>query len=314
MRIRREHRNAAIALLIFSSTAFILLPYVNDIIGTVKVDSPAIELKNEKRRADARQQQYYAVPEVKRELFPFDPNTADSTQLLRLGLRPWQVRNIYKYRAHGGRYRVPSDFARLYGLTAAEYRRLLPYIRIVHEPMAAEVYGGDASGEGGNVAGQGNPGASQVSEKQPEFTYQEKIKTGEHININTADTTELKRIPGIGSFYSRRIVQLRQRLGGFASVSQLREIDGFPEDALPYASVGEISTTTHVPIGIQRLRINHLTARELSRHHYIRYIQGKQIEDYRRVNGPLRSPSDLHKIPSFTPETIQQLTPYLDFD
>lgn len=48
-------------------------------------------------------------------LFPFDPNTADSTQLLRLGLRPWQVRSIYKYRARGGVYRRPEDFARLYG-------------------------------------------------------------------------------------------------------------------------------------------------------------------------------------------------------
>ena len=28
------------------------------------------------------------------ERFYFDPNTADSTQLLRLGLQPWQVRNI----------------------------------------------------------------------------------------------------------------------------------------------------------------------------------------------------------------------------
>lgn len=37
---------------------------------------------------------YYAVPSHAVERFPFDPNTADSTQLLRLGLQPWQVRNI----------------------------------------------------------------------------------------------------------------------------------------------------------------------------------------------------------------------------
>ena len=58
------------------------------------------------------------------ELFPFDPNSADSTELLRLGLQPWQVVNIYKYRAAGGVYRKPRDFARLYGLTLKEYRRL----------------------------------------------------------------------------------------------------------------------------------------------------------------------------------------------
>ena len=45
----------------------------------------------------------YAVPEEKVETFPFDPNTADSTTLLKLGLAPWQVRAIYKYRAKHGR-------------------------------------------------------------------------------------------------------------------------------------------------------------------------------------------------------------------
>ena len=69
---------------------------------------------------------YYAVKTEESELFEFDPNTADSTQLLALGLQPWQVRNIYKYRAKGGIYRTPEDFARVYGLTVGQYRRLAP--------------------------------------------------------------------------------------------------------------------------------------------------------------------------------------------
>ena len=53
---------------------------------------------------------YYQTAEGRTaELFAFDPNTADSTQLLRLGLSPWQVRNIYKYRAKGGIYRNRRD-------------------------------------------------------------------------------------------------------------------------------------------------------------------------------------------------------------
>ena len=94
-----------------------------------------------KHTYSTKSQQYYRVEEKQGELFSFDPNTADSTQLLRLGLRPWQVRNIYKYRAAGGRYRKPTDFARLYGLTLKQYQRLEPYIRIEQEVMAADVYG-----------------------------------------------------------------------------------------------------------------------------------------------------------------------------
>lgn len=65
----------------------------------------------------SQQYDYYAQPAVAPTLFPFDPNTADSTALLRLGLSPWQVRAIYRYRAKGGIFRHKRDFARLYGLT-----------------------------------------------------------------------------------------------------------------------------------------------------------------------------------------------------
>jgi DNA uptake protein ComE-like DNA-binding protein len=85
---------------------------------------------HQKSTRNKRPTQYYATESQKVERFPFDPNTADSTQLLRLGLQPWQVRNIYKYRAHGGIYRQKEDFARLYGLTVKQYRELEPYIRI----------------------------------------------------------------------------------------------------------------------------------------------------------------------------------------
>lgn len=85
---------------------------------------------------------YYAVKERSVSLSPFDPNTADSTQLLALGLQPWQVRNIYRYRAKGGVFREPEDFARVYGLTAGQYRELQPYIRISADYRpASEVYG-----------------------------------------------------------------------------------------------------------------------------------------------------------------------------
>ena len=72
-----------------------------------------------------RSGQTYGQPvKAKPATFFFDPNTADSTALLRLGLSPWQVRNIYKYRARGGRYHRPEDFSKLYGLTKGDYERL----------------------------------------------------------------------------------------------------------------------------------------------------------------------------------------------
>ena len=74
-----------------------------------------------------------AVGRQKVELFNFDPNTADSITLHRLGLPRWQVRSIYKYRAHGGVYRCKEDFAQLRGLTLKKYRELEPYIHIADQ-------------------------------------------------------------------------------------------------------------------------------------------------------------------------------------
>lgn len=142
----------------------------------------------------------------------------------------------------------------------------------------------------------------------------EKITAGQHININTADTTQLKRIPGIGSYYAKRIVQHRERLGGLYSPTQLREIENFPESSLQYMTVGERQQSTALPAGVRRIRINNLNARDLSRHPYIRYAQAKQIEERRRMKGNFTSAGELGALPSFSQQEITRLAPYLDFE
>ena len=73
---------------------------------------------------------YYAVPKTAVESFAFDPNEADSTQLLRLGLTPAQVRSIYRHRAKGYVYSTPEDFARTPFMTKGQWNHLKPLIKI----------------------------------------------------------------------------------------------------------------------------------------------------------------------------------------
>ena len=89
----------------------------------------------ESLRADGLQRAARRKLPAAAELFPFNPNEADSATLLRVGLKPWQVRNLLKYRRKGGRWRSADDFRRLYGLTEEEFQRLRPYIII---PPSAE--------------------------------------------------------------------------------------------------------------------------------------------------------------------------------
>lgn len=345
---KKGDRDAIILLFAGALICILIFPFINELTGISNADEGKTgaysRQKHRYYKYDAKEKQYYYVPEKQGELFPFDPNTADSTQFLRLGLRPWQVRNIYKYRAAGGKYRKPTDFARLYGLTLKQYKRLEPYIRIEKEVMAADVYG-------------------NIREEYPRhhYDYPVKLRKGEHININTADTAQLMTVPGIGSYYARQIVRKRARLGGFASPKQLLEIEGFPETALEYMEVGvgkqngksafaasghtdgdakakesssninanalannaslaakngkqSADITVKPKEELKKIRVNHDDVRTMAKHPYMRYFHAKDIEKYRRLKGKLKSVADLHRLPSFTQEDIAKLTPYLDFD
>lgn len=220
------------------------------------------------------------------ETFPFDPNTADSSQLIKLGLQSWQVRNIYKYRARGGVYRKKEDFARLYGLTVKDYHRLEPYIRISSDYQPAATLVGDKAN-----------GANGV--------YPRKIDSTQHVVLNTADTTTLRQVPGIGIYFAKEIVRYGQRLGGYVSVDQLDEIADFPQASKKYFVVQQAHP--------KKLNVNQLTLQQLRRHPYINYYQARAIKEYCRLHGPLKSLDDLRLSRDFPPEVIQRLAPYVTF-
>lgn len=253
---------------------------------------------------------YYKVEGAVHEVFPFDPNTADSTQLLRLGLQAWQVRSIYRYRAKGGIFRQPSDFARLYGLTKKQYEVLAPYIKIGEDYRpASDYYGKDVTNKTVGIHSSTNHSYSDslhnISTEKKTYSYPQKLRQGQHISANTADTTEWMKIPGIGSYFAKAIVRYRERLGGFASISQLREIEGLPESTLDYI---------HVNTGeVKKLNINQLSLNQLRQHPYLNFYQAKEICEYRRLKGPIHNLQELKLLKDFPPDEIERLKPYISF-
>ena len=240
----------------------------------------------------------YATPTKTKETFYFDPNTADSTQLLRLGLSKWQVRNIYKYRAAGGVYQRKEDFAQLYGLTKGDYDRLAPFIRIADEfrPAAEMVKSTKTS------LPQPLPEGKDLEEAP--LNYKTKISKGEFISANVNDTLELQKIPGIGPYYARQIVRYGKQLGGYVDKNQLLEIEGFPEEALEYFSIeGQ-------PL---KLNLNKATLSQLRKHPYLNFYQAREIKDYHRKNGPLKGLDDLRFSKYFTQNDLHRLKPYVEF-
>lgn len=243
-------------------------------------------------------QQMPAQRDVEKVLAPFDPNTADSAQLLRLGLSPRIVTNIYRYRQAGGVFSEKKDFARLYGLTVGQYQELEPYITIAREYRPAA-----------SLFPQQTHRQMRQNEARGDSTFEPrypvKIAPGETIDLANADTSLLQRVPGIGPYYARRIVEYRQRLGGFVSVEQLDEIEDFPSSSKAFFVVGNTE--------IQRLNINTLSLNQLKRHPYLNFRQARAIIEHRRLFGPISDLHELHLSPDFTEEAITRLLPYVEY-
>lgn len=272
------------------------------LLGGERPEDAQMRNGNGKMRKNGRYIPYDEGLSPSKESFYFDPNTADSTQLLRLGLQPWQVRNIYRYRAKGGVYRKKEDFARLYGLTVKDYRRLEPYIRISEDYLPASTLVGGR----GDINDRNYRDYSNYSTyKKDSLRYPVKIREGEHVVLNTADTSMLRKVPGIGAYYAKEIVRYGKWLGGYVHVSQLDEIDNFPKEAKKYFVI----TDPHP----QKLSINKLTLQQLRRHPYINYYQAKAIVDYRRLHGDIKSLRDLRFSSDFTDEDIRRLEPYIAY-
>ena len=137
------------------------------------------------------------------------------------------------------------------------------------------------------------------------FRYPVKIRETEYVVLNSADTTVLQTVPGIGPYYARQIVRYGERLGGYVSVNQLDEIEDFPLESKKYFVIKDSTP--------RKLNVNRLTLNELKRHPYINFYQARAITDYRRLHGPIRSLDELRLSKDFSSEAISRLSPYVEY-
>lgn len=234
--------------------------------------------------------------------FDFDPNTTDSLTLLKLGLRPYQAHNCLQYVRHGGRWRNAEHFGQLYGLDKAQYERLRPYIKIGLSPE--------------EMLRQRQQAERRAERDRRQHHYDRlralappKLAAGMTLDLNEADTLQLRQIPGIGAYYARRIVAYRQRLGGFVALSQVHEVEGVPSGIDRY-----LRLSPNAAARTTRISINKADFKQLVRHPYLSYEQTKVIMDYIRKHGSLRSWRDVILSPHFAPTDTLRLLPYFKFN
>ena len=247
----------------------------------------------------------------------FDPNTVDSTTLALFGIKNWKIRNLIKYRQAGGIFREPEAISRLYGWTEEEVKRIIPYIRIsdkyrTSHKRKGDEYGNRKGDEYGNRKGETSDeyvdfhtNRDKRHNELSKIYKSSKFQKDTIIDVNTADTAILRRIPGIGKGISKAIVDYRQKLGGYYSTKQLLEIKIFSPELLKWFST-DISKIT-------RINSNKASFQSLNSHPYISYEQTKSILNYRRLYGEFKDLEKLQASGIFTEKEIERLAYYLEF-
>ena len=234
-------------------------------------------------------------------LHAFDPNTIDSLTFVGFGLEPWKVKNFLHYRAAGKVFRSVDDLGDTYGWTEKDVERLAPYVRVgeQYQKKTAEARARDVRAEDESLAR-----SRQISSLHFEL---KKFQNLTKVDVNEADTTLLRRIPGVGEKISEAIVRYRQQLGGFYSVEQLLEVKIVSPELLEWFTVSS-------PPSVRTININKASFQKLNSHPYITYEQTKALLQYVRLYGEIQSEQQLLSTGIFNSGELERLKPYIAYE
>lgn len=221
--------------------------------------------------------------------FSFDPNSLSEDSFSLLGLPKYVGANIEKYRAKGGKFRTPYDLKRIYGIEKY-YNNISDLISI--KKINAPIH------------------IRKTVEKITEKTYLLKEPDSRRvIELNTADSIDLLELKGIGPFYAKTILEMRQKLGGFANAKQLTEAYGVPDTILQTIDPKWIKIDL---TKIRKINLNTADFITLVKHPYLNKNQTNAILAYRRAHGGFKSAEDLKKIHLISNEDYAKLRWYLE--
>jgi competence ComEA-like helix-hairpin-helix protein len=217
-------------------------------------------------------------------LFYFDPNTISFDEWKKLGLRDKTIHIIQNYTSKGGHFNKPEDLQKIFGLSQKDYERIVPFVKIESRP------------------------ADKSSFAETKKEYEFKRPTPVVIDINIADTSAFIALPGIGNKLAARIINFREKLGGFYSIEQIGETFGLPDSTFQkiksYLKLDNVS--------VKKININTATVDELKTHPYIRYNLAKPIVAYRDEHGPFSKLEDIKNVMAITDEIYLKIVPYLE--
>ena len=231
-------------------------------------------------------------------------NTASISQLQDAGFPNNVILNIKKYLEAGGRFKSVNDLKKIYGIDTVVINQ------ISHRLDFDLNYSIDKSDRfenklKSNLKNNRTAGYKFESAYDSNYNHHNEITTFK-INLNSADTSQLMLLNGIGPVYSQRIIKYRNLIGGFYNANQLNEVYGITSELIEKITPDLYIDTTL----IVQIDINKSSLRKLKEHPYIGFYKAKEIIEYRKQHGFITNLSIIKTLKSFTSEDVEKLMHY----
>lgn len=233
--------------------------------------------------AHDKAEKFYAVDQPSVNIESFDPNKIEPEKLAALGLDKKIAERIARYRSKGGKFKIKSDLLKIYGFPEKFYKKIESYILLPDKLPVLKV-------------------------EQTRTKNKEKFITS--IDLNKVKAEELIKIKGIGTVLSERIIKFRDRLGGFVSKDQIKEVYGLDSTVINELQRIGIIDSLFNP---KKLSVKNATIEEFSAHPYINRKAANILVNYRTEHGTYHNSEDILKSKAFKKEELVKILPYLEF-
>lgn len=218
-------------------------------------------------------------------IFPFNPNFLTDYRGYTLGLSVEEIDRLQAFRAEDKWVNSAADFQKVTGVHDTLLEKISPYFRFpdwVTNSRPAITSGNTSSAR-----------ETSIINKQ---------------DLNSASAEDLMAVRGIGEILAKRIVNYRNRIGGFIDDIQLKDIYGLNFETR--AEIQKHFTVLNAP-KIELLNINTASVLQLSEVPYFNYELARQIVNHRLLHEGISSFEDLAKIKDFPSEKIDRIALYL---
>lgn len=288
----KQERNGVFVLSVIIVILFavrLIIPFLNNDANTVQFITINSSVKSNTKEETQQIENSSIVVDsrvkVSNERFVFNPNTIREEDAQKLGLSKKLSSTLINFRNKGGKFYKPEDLKKLYGLSPELYNELESYILI--------------------------PNSSHQFKKDTVYsnrTYEKKVYTKTLVEINTADSLSIVYLKGIGPGFTKRIMKYRAMLGGFHSLSQLKEVYGMTDSTFVLLS-SQIKIDEQ---SITKIPVNVIDFNSLRKHPYFNFQSAQAVINFRFKHGKLTE-EDVKALGVFSEEKLRLILPYLTY-